>query len=41
MFESYEDLILARQEAAEEDFDVEAEEHENRRLEEVYPFLFR
>ena len=35
----YEDLILARQDAN-EDYDAEAVEHENKRLEEVYPFLF-
>ena len=38
---SYEDMILDRQERAEEDYDYEAKESRNAPLEEVYPFLFR
>ena len=37
----YEELILARQDATDEDYDTEAAVHENKRLEEVYPFLFK
>lgn len=40
MYYSYEDMILDRQERADEDFDYEAEEHSNAPLEEVYPCLF-
>ena len=38
--QSYEDMILDRQERAEEDFDADAKESCNAPLEEVYPFLF-
>ena len=40
MYSSYEDLILDRQERAEEDFNYEADVECNRPLDEVYPFLF-
>ena len=36
----YEEMILARQESRDEDYDEDAPIMCNRRLEDVYPFLF-
>ena len=41
MYDSYEDLILDRQELRDEDYDAEAPIQTGRRLEEIYPQLFR